>query len=84
MEINGMIGKSLWSIKNIIKEKEDYIIINYTDLVKTPLKQIDKIYKFLNIDNFKHNLKTLMIFQLNNIKYDDNVLNAPLHKIRTR
>ena len=25
MEINGLIGKSLWSVKNVIKEKEDYI-----------------------------------------------------------
>jgi sulfotransferase len=82
MEINGMIGKSLWSIKNLIKEKEDYIVINYTDLVKTTLKQIDKIYKFLNIDNFKHKLKDFNEFSANNIKYNDNVLNAPLHKIR--
>jgi hypothetical protein len=30
-EEEGMIGKSLWSIKNIIKEKENHIIINYKD-----------------------------------------------------
>jgi sulfotransferase len=83
MEINGMIGKSLWSIKNIIKEKEDYIVINYADLVNTPLKQIDKIYKFLNIDNFQHTFKNFEDFSANNIKYDDSVLNGLLHKIRT-
>lgn len=83
MEINGMIGKSLWSIKNIIKEKEDYIILNYSELVNTPLKQIDKIYKFLNIDNFKHTFKNFDDFSANNIKYDDSVLSSPLHKIRT-
>jgi len=83
MEINGMIGKGLWSIKNIIKEKEDYIVINYADLVNTPLKQIDKIYKFLNIDNFQHTFKNFEDFSANNIKYNDSVLNAPLHKIRT-
>ena len=27
MESEGMIGKTLWSIKNLIKEKENYIII---------------------------------------------------------
>jgi hypothetical protein len=83
METNGMIGKSLWSIKNIIKEKEDYIKINYLDLINKPLNQIEKIYKFLNIDNFKHTLKNFDEFSVNNIKYDDSVLNAPLHKIRT-
>jgi sulfotransferase len=83
MENEGMIGKSLWSVKNIIKEKEDYIIINYLDLVNKPLDQINKIYKFLNIDNFNHIFKNFNDFSTNNIKYDDSVLNAPLHKIRT-
>jgi hypothetical protein len=83
MEINGMIGKSLWSVKNIIKEKEDYIRINYLDLINKPLDQTNKIYKFLNIDNFNHLFKNFNEFSTNNIKYDDSVLNAPLHKIRT-
>jgi hypothetical protein len=83
MKDDGMIGKSLWSIKNIIKEKEDCIRINYSDLINKPLDQINKIYKFLNIDNYNHKFKNLNDFSTNNIKYDDSVLNAPLHKIRT-
>ena len=83
MKIDGTIGKGLWSIKNIINKKEDYIKINYLDLINKPLDQINKIYKFLNIDNFNHTFKNLNEFSTNNIKYDDSVLNAPLHKIRT-
>jgi len=83
MEVSGMIGKSLLSIKNIIKEKENYIIINYSDLINKPLDQINKIYKFLNINNFNHTFKNLNEFSTNNIKYDDSVINAPLHKIKT-
>jgi hypothetical protein len=83
MSINEMIGKSLWSVKNIIKEKEDYIIINYLDLVSKPLDQINKIYKFLNINNYNHVFKNFNDFSVNNVKYDDSILNAPLHKIRT-
>ena len=83
MESNGMIGKSLWSVKNIIKEKENYIRINYSDLINKPLQQTNKIYKFLNIDNYNHVFKNFKEFSVNNIKYDDSVLNAPLHKIRT-
>jgi hypothetical protein len=83
MEINGMIGKSLWSVKNIIKEKEDYIRIDYLDLINKPLNEINKIYKFLNIDNYNHVFKNFNDFSVNNVKYDDSVLNAPLHKIRT-
>lgn len=83
MSDNGIIEKNLFSIKNIIKEKEDYIIINYLDLINKPLNQINKIYKFLNIENFNHVFENFNGFSANNIKYDDTVLNAPLHKIRT-
>ncbi len=83
MATNGMIGKNLLSIKNLIKEKEEYIVINYLDLIRDFFKQINKIYIFLNIDNFNHRLENFEDFSTNNIKYNDSVLNAPLHKIRT-
>jgi len=83
MNNDGMIGKSLSSIKNIIKEKEDHIIINYSDLVSNPLKEINKIYSYLNIDSFEHKLKDFNIFSANDIKYDDSVLPFDLHTIRT-
>ena len=84
MEENGIIGKALWSIKNLIKQKENYIIISYKDLVNKPLDKINAIYKFLNIEPFKHNLKTIKQFSANNTKYNDKILNVPLHKIRTK
>jgi len=83
MQDNGTIGKPLWSIKNVMQEKEDYILIHYSDLVKKPLEQINKIYSFLNINNFKHKFKNFDDFSVNNIKYDDSVLPSNLHKIRT-
>jgi hypothetical protein len=83
MQEEGMIGKSLWSIKNIIKQKENYIIINYLDLINNTLNEIDKIYKFLNIDSFNHTFKNFDDFSVNSIKYNDKILSAPLHKIKT-
>jgi len=83
MNNDGIIGKNLWSIKNIIKEKENYIIINYLDLINKPSNEINKIYKFLNINTFNHKFKNFDDFSTNNIKYNDSILNAPLHKIRT-
>jgi len=78
-----IIGKSLWSIKNIIKNKEDHIVINYDDLVNNTNDTLKKIFNYLkvefeNIDN--NNLKQ---FSTNNIHYDDNVLPFDLHTIRT-
>jgi len=83
MNNDGIIGKNLWSIKNIIKEKENYIIINYSDLINKPSNEINKIYKFLNINSFNHKFKNFDDFSTNSIKYNDSILNAPLHKIRT-
>ena len=83
MDSNGMIGKNLWSIKNTIESKEDYIIVNYSDLVNNPKNQINKIYKFLNIDTFKHKFENFNQFTANEIQYNDDVLTAELHKIKT-
>jgi hypothetical protein len=79
----GMIGKNLWSIKNIIDQKENFIIINYNDLVNHPLNEINKIYDFLDIEKFSHNFKNINQFSANNIKYNDHILNVPFHTIKT-
>jgi hypothetical protein len=84
MSINGIIGKNLYSIKNIIKEKENYIIINYSDLINKPLDEIIKIYNFLNINIFNHYFENLDQFSVNNIKYDDSIYNKPLHTIKSK
>ena len=83
MGYNGPIEKHLFAIKNIIKEKEEYIIINYLDLVNNPIDQINKIYKYLNIDSFNHVFKNFDNFSANNVRYEDSVLTAPFHEIRT-
>jgi len=83
MSNTGMIGKNMWSVKNIIEQKENYILIDYIDLVKDPKKEIKKIFKFLNIKDFKINLNNLKQFSANNISYDDSILNLDYHKIRT-
>ena len=76
-------GKSLWSVQNIISNKEDYIIIKYNDFVSNPNVEIEKIFNFLKIP-FK-TLKTSNInkFLINNVRYNDDVFGIPLHDIRT-
>jgi len=83
MDLNGIIGKNLWSIKNIIVEKEDFLLINYKDLIKNTEEQLTRIYKFLNIDFFKHDFNKFNQFKVNNVSYNDSVLAAPLHNIKT-
>jgi hypothetical protein len=81
---NGMVGKSLWSIKNIIKTKENYILLNYNNLVEKPEEKIKEIYKYLNISYEGLKTKNLDQFSLNGVVYNDQEINCPdLHKIKT-
>lgn len=83
MRDDGIIGKNLWSIKNIIKEKEDHIIIHYKDFIKNPNKEIKKIFDYLEIPFTNFDLSNLKQFSINNVSYDDSVLGVKLHTIRT-
>lgn len=80
---NDIIGKSLWSIKNIIKNKEDHIIINYKDLVENTEKILKKIFNYLEVEFENINLNNFKQFSVNNIFYDDSVLPFNLHTLRT-
>jgi hypothetical protein len=75
--------KNLWSIKNIIENKETFLILHYKNLVNDTLTEIKKIYEFINIPYSETKLINLNKFNANNVCYDDSVLNANLHEIRT-
>lgn len=79
----GIVGKNLFSIKNLINNEEDYVVIHYKNLCKTPIVEIKKIYKFLNLPYKKINTKNLKQFSVNDVYYNDDVLNGKLHEIRT-
>ncbi len=80
---NGVIGKNLWSIENILKNKEDHIIIHFKDFINNPIKELKKIYKYTNNKYKDINLKNFKQFSINNIHYNDKILGADIHKIRT-
>ena len=80
---NGIIDRYLWSIENILKNKEDHIIIHYKDLIKDPIKEIKKIHTFLKIPFEMLSLQNFDQLNINNVNYDDSVLGYEVHKIRT-
>jgi len=86
MRQNGAIGKSLWSIKNIIAN-EKHILIKYDDLVQDPVKEIKKIYSFLGIEFTSIDTTNLKQFSINEIEYNDVLIEGiphqGLHTIRT-
>jgi len=80
---NGMIGMSLNSTKNIILKKENYILIHFNDLISNTENQIKKIYNFLELPFYKHDYKNLIQLKINDTTYDDSLLSANYHTIRT-
>ena len=83
MNNDGIIGKNLWSIKNIIKEKENHIIIHYKNFIKNTNKEIKKMFDYLEIPFTNFNLSNLKQFSANNVNYNDSIYKSQLHAIRT-
>jgi hypothetical protein len=79
----GRIAKSIWSIENLINEKEDYIKIEYKDLVLNTKETIKKIFNFLEIEYIDFNINNLCQFNFDGVVYDDSVIYGPLHHLRT-
>tara|TARA_R110000822_G_scaffold282277_2_gene403868 strand:+ start:2165 stop:2920 length:756 start_codon:yes stop_codon:yes gene_type:complete len=79
----GLFGKNMWSIANLIKQKEKVHIIHYEKLIKDPEKIINSLLKYLKIkETFKLKNK-LKQFDLNGCSYNDSMLEGPLHIIKT-
>lgn len=84
MSEKALFGRSINSINNVIKNKENFISINYNDLVQNPYNQIKKIYNFIGLPLKKLNLKNFNQFKVNGIKYNDIIFKGgKLHQIRT-
>lgn len=81
-EESGILGKNIWSIKNLIKEKENYHLIHYDNLIKNTQKEIDKMFDFLEIKREKFKFKNIKQFEFQKINYNDIVLDGDYHTIR--
>jgi len=82
MKEEEMIHKQLYSLKYLLDNKLSFLLIEFDDLIKNTETVIDKIYKYLKIKKFKHNLKTIEKYSFNKDIYNDDVLGAPLHSIK--
>lgn len=80
---DGIVGKSLISIKNIISQ-EDYIKINYNDFIANPQNEINKIFQYLKTEFFEIDLNNIKQFSVNGTYYDDDALPFNLHTIKTK
>lgn len=83
-EKNGKLIQDVRSVRNVIKTEQNYLKIDYDDLVNKTEKSIEKIYKYFKLPKFKHNYSKLEQFNFKGINYDDSVLDFNLHSIRTK
>jgi len=84
MNLEGSVAKNLIGIENALKPEHKHMchFLKYDELVNDTENQINKIYDFLEIPKFKHNLKYLNQFKVNGICYDDTVVGNRMHTIR--
>lgn len=82
-----ILCRSILSMVNGYKtlNKEQYITINYEEIIEDPKNVIEKIYSFLKIEIFTHRFNNLNQFESNYQKYDDNIHkhSKGMHEIRT-
>jgi hypothetical protein len=82
-EKNGKLIQDIRSARNIVKTKQNYLMIEYDDLIDKTKETIDKIYKYFNLPKFKHDFSKLKQYSFNDMYYNDDVLDFNLHTIRT-
>ena len=75
--------RSILSVNNLIQVGHDHLIVDYDDFVNNPHQEIDRIYNFLDIPSYNHDLTSIKQFKMNGVEYDDSILGKDLHKIRT-
>lgn len=86
MSNQNQIVSQLIGIKHILdyENKNNYLLIDYNDLVKKTSKTINRIYKFLDIKKYNHKFKNLQQYSVNGLSYKDNVLGNNLHNVKTK
>ena len=82
---DGMIARALQGIQYYMQpeNRDRCVIVKYDDLIADPTQAIENIHKFIGIPNFDYNYNDFDQFAIGDIKYNDTVLEYPLHTIRT-
>lgn len=76
---DGVIGESYYFFKQSLKYK-NCLYLSYKNLIDTPNETLEKIYSYLNIQNYQHNFENIKQYTNDNDSYWQI---KDLHKIRT-
>tara|TARA_Y100000589_G_C27141023_1_gene624717 strand:+ start:876 stop:1676 length:801 start_codon:yes stop_codon:yes gene_type:complete len=80
----GLLYKSIQSINNLHQSEHDVYYLNYHSLCENPQNEVRNIYKFLGLKQHKHNFKNIDQFEVNGVKYHDEINDSykNLHDVR--
>lgn len=86
MAKEGFVDTILYSIKYLIDNNHaDKIkFVEYDSLINDTESTIKSIYDFYEIDYFRHDFENLKQVSLKEVVYDDGIIGAPIHQIRTQ
>lgn len=85
MKKNGYVDLIIASIYRLIKyeKTENLLFVEYDKLVDDTGNTLDKIYDFLDIDKYQHHFTNLDQFSVEDVSYNDSLIGANIHEIRT-
>jgi hypothetical protein len=70
-------------LNNLVNKNENYLVVHFNKLIKNTNEELKKVCEFLEIDFIAPDYNNIKQFEINNVKYDDSVLMANFHNIRT-
>jgi sulfotransferase len=82
---DSQIPKDLKALQFLLKPENRHMacFIHYDELISDTKGALNKVYKFLDIPYFEHDLNNLSQFKVNGLSYDDRILGDNIHTIRT-
>lgn len=82
MNQEGAIANGAEAIYHAHTVKQHCLFLKYDDLVQDTATQIHRIYDFLELPRFEHQLDNIGKFELNGMAYDDRPLGQNMHTLR--
>lgn len=88
MAEEGVLNRGIKSVLNLSKSKylKSTLFVSYENLCSNTQAEIEKIYQFIGLDKYSHNYTNITQYEINGVRYNDNIsaYYKNLHKLRAK
>ena len=85
MHKDGLISQSLLGTNTLYNHHHDNtMFVHYKEFAINPKEQIERVYRFLNLELFEHDFNNVNQFKVNNVEYQDEVYGHNMHTIKSQ